>query len=86
MQGENPHAVRYFNAWEENDVVYIQTELCQRTLAQEWHASKPLYVSALALHGDSHGPVISNALGIRLPRSPKFSDLDGDQSPPTPTG
>jgi hypothetical protein len=23
-QGDNPHAVRYYNAWEEDDVIYIQ--------------------------------------------------------------
>jgi hypothetical protein len=26
-QGDNPHTVRYYNAWEEDDVVYIQ--VCQ---------------------------------------------------------
>jgi hypothetical protein len=28
FQGDNPHAVRYYSAWEEQDVIYIQTELC----------------------------------------------------------
>ena len=31
-QGDNIHVVRYFNAWEENDKIYIQTELCTGSL------------------------------------------------------
>eukprot|EP00871_Galdieria_phlegrea_P002199 jgi/Galph1/2980/GphlegSOOS_G1621.1 len=26
---DNPHVVRYFNAWIEDDILYIQTELCE---------------------------------------------------------
>uniref|UniRef100_A0A0C3SZM2 Protein kinase domain-containing protein n=1 Tax=Guillardia theta (strain CCMP2712) TaxID=905079 RepID=A0A0C3SZM2_GUITC len=35
-QGDNPFALRYYNAWEEQDVIYIQTELCLKTLHDEW--------------------------------------------------
>lgn len=33
-QKDNIHIVRYFNAWEEEDALYIQTELCAGTLGQ----------------------------------------------------
>jgi hypothetical protein len=31
-QGDNVHVVRYFNAWEQDDKLYIQTELCTGSL------------------------------------------------------
>jgi len=31
-QGDNIHVVRYFNAWEQDDKIYIQTELCTGSL------------------------------------------------------
>ena len=31
-QGDNIHVVRYFNAWEQDDKLYIQTELCTGSL------------------------------------------------------
>jgi hypothetical protein len=31
-QGDNIHVVRYFNAWEQDDKLYIQTELCMGSL------------------------------------------------------
>ena len=37
-QGDNAHAVRYYGAWEEDDVVYIQMELCSGTIEREWLA------------------------------------------------
>lgn len=36
IQGDNPHAVRYYSAWEEDDVIYIQTELCLGNVEAEW--------------------------------------------------
>ena len=35
-QGDNAHAVRYYSAWEEEDIIYIQMELCTGTVADEW--------------------------------------------------
>jgi len=32
-QVDNVHVVRYYNAWEQDDVLFIQTELCAGTLA-----------------------------------------------------
>ena len=32
-QGDNAHVVRYHTAWEENDKLYIQMELCESSLA-----------------------------------------------------
>lgn len=28
--GDCPHVVRYYDAWFENDVLYIQTEFCEK--------------------------------------------------------
>eukprot|EP00761_Pharyngomonas_kirbyi_P002773 gb/GECH01002777.1/.p1 GENE.gb/GECH01002777.1/~~gb/GECH01002777.1/.p1 ORF type:complete len:594 (+),score=122.39 gb/GECH01002777.1/:1-1782(+) len=32
---DNPHVVRYFNAWLENDILYVQTELCENGTVYE---------------------------------------------------
>jgi wee1-like protein kinase len=33
-QGDNVHVVRYYNAWEQDDKLYIQMELCSGTISQ----------------------------------------------------
>lgn len=32
VSGSHPNIVRYYNAWYESDHLYIQTELCERSL------------------------------------------------------
>eukprot|EP00960_Hanusia_phi_P053609 762186-Hanusia_phi.AAC.4 len=41
-QGDNVHVVRYFNAWEQDNKLYIQTELCQGTVAHVRQKNGPL--------------------------------------------
>ena len=46
-QGDNVHVVRYYNAWEQDDRLYIQMELCSGTLAQLRRREGPLPEAAL---------------------------------------
>jgi wee1-like protein kinase len=46
-QGDNVHVVRYYNAWEQDDRLYIQMELCSGTLAQLRRRGGPLGEAAL---------------------------------------
>ena len=41
-QGDNVHVVRYFNAWEQDDKLYIQTELCTGSLDDGANSPKSL--------------------------------------------
>mmetsp|Transcript_7513 Transcript_7513/g.14694 ORF Transcript_7513/g.14694 Transcript_7513/m.14694 type:complete len:700 (+) Transcript_7513:510-2609(+) len=47
-QVDNIHVVRYYNAWEQDDVLFIQTELCAGTLAKVREEEGPLGQERLA--------------------------------------
>ncbi|GAQ82430.1 Cyclin-dependent kinase WEE1 [Klebsormidium nitens] len=40
--GSHPHIVRYYNAWFESDYLYIQTELCERSLEVKEGDTQPM--------------------------------------------
>jgi hypothetical protein len=46
-QSDNIHMVRYYNAWEQEDAMYIQTELCDGTLDAVRLKQGPLHEGAL---------------------------------------
>ncbi|EKX49023.1 hypothetical protein GUITHDRAFT_105104 [Guillardia theta CCMP2712] len=69
-QGDNVHVVRYFNAWEQDNKLYIQTELCQGTVAHVRQKNGPLHEEYLKDF------LVQVATGLAYMHSHKIAHLD----------
>ena len=70
-QGDNIHVVRYFNAWEQDDKLYIQTELCTGSLkdVRKRQGSLP--------EDDLKNILVQVATGLAFMHAHNMAHLDG---------
>ena len=81
-QGDNVHVVRYFNAWEQDDKLYIQTELCTGSLkdVRKQHGALPEDALNAAASGHTHSLkdiLVQVATGLTFMHVHKMAHLDG---------